>query len=310
MIWGDSWILIAIIAVAVDLIVGEFPGKHPVQYLGDLIKCFEKVIYKNSVIRGFILAVVVIAIVAAIAAFIQSVVMKLSVIPAVIILGVFASTGLASKTLKDYIKKVLLASTDEERRENLAIIVTRNTKLLDDKKVYSSLIESHSENLSDGVVAPLFYLIILGFPGLMVYKTISTLDSMIGYKNEKYENFGKVSAMIDDVANYIPARITGFIIWRLSRDRISWKNLEKEAKLYSSSPNAGYPVAAAAYNLGVKLGGPVYYGNNLVNKAEVGKEKTQDYQKAAFDFLSVHKKVDIIVLSALILYFALKMFII
>jgi len=310
MIWGDSWILIVIVAVVVDLIIGELPGKHPVQFLGDFIRCFEKIAFKDSVIRGFILAILLIALVAAIAAFVQTIVSVLPSIIAVMILGIFASTGLASKTLKKYVKKVLFAANDEERRENLAIIVTRNTKLLDDKKVYSSLIESHAENLSDGVVAPLIYLIMFGFPGLMVYKTISTLDSMIGYKNTRYENFGKVSAMVDDVMNYIPSRVTAFIIWILSNERISWKKLAEEAKLYSSSPNAGYPVVAAAYNLGVKLGGPVYYGNDLVNKAEVGQEKTDNYEQAAKNFLDVHMRLDLIVLLVLVSFLVLKVFII
>jgi len=307
MIWGNSWILIALIAVTIDFILGELPGKHPVQYIGDFINWFQKIAYKKSVLRGAILVALLALIIGTLTLSIQFGLMilvykfELPKLVAVLVLGVLSSTGIASKTLKEYVKRIIDADDPDKKREYLSIIVTRNTIVLDDKKVYTSAIESHAENLSDGVIAPLFYLILFGFPGIILYKTISTMDSMIGYKNEKYEKFGKVAAITDDILNYIPARLTAFLIWVLSPDKTPVYKLVQDAKIYSTSPNAGYPVAAAAYNLGVKLGGPVYYGNDLVNKAEVGEEKTDNYKDAALNFLEIHSNIEKIIFATLTL---------
>lgn len=303
MIWGYNWVLLTFTAVIINIITDKFPIKHPVQFIGDFILWFEKIAYKNSIFRGAILLILLVFIVGFLAISIQLTLIKF---PA--ILGMLASFGLASKTLKTYVNKVLLEEDSVKRRENLALLVTRNTQILDDKKVYSSLLETYSENLSDGLISPLFYLIIFGFPGIMIFKTVSTLDSMIGYKNERYEKFGKCSAILDDILNFIPARITAFLIWILSCKRISWKKLSGEAKKYSSSPNAGYPVVAAAYNLGVVLGGPVYYGNTLVNKAEIGEEKTGDYAGAVHRFMQIHMVIDIIIVVILMSLITSKIF--
>lgn len=306
MIWGSSWIIITLVAVITDFIIGEFPVKHPVEYIGDFIKDFENYFYKKSIIRGFVLLAILVFIVFLITVIIQLTLMTLSQdlkypeIISYIILGVLASTGLASKTLKNYIKNVIYADYDH-KRANLSLLVTRNTELLSDKKVYSSLIETYAENFSDGIIAPLFYLILFGFPGIMVFKTVSTLDSMVGYKNDKYEKFGKASALFDDVLNFIPARITAFIIWTFSKEKNMWKKILKDAKLYSTSPNAGYPVAAAAYKLGVVLGGPVYYGDLLVNKSEVGIDNTENYEDAVMDFMKFHNNIEILIVCLLII---------
>ena len=300
--------LIAIIAFVIDISIGEFPCKHPVEYIGSFIKQFERFFYKDSVFRGGILVIVLILTVGIISILLQFVLLKLK-LPYyiyVLLIGILSSTGLASKTLREYVNNVLVAPKEDMRKE-LSLLVSRNTELLDDNKVFSSLIESHSENLSDGVTAPLFYLVLFGFTGIMLYKTVSTMDSMIGYKNDRYKNFGKIAAKLDDILNFIPARITGVLIWLLSTEKCGWKALVENAKVYSSSPNAGYPVAAAAFYLGVKLGGPVYYGDMLVNKAEIGVEKNNDYKKSALNFLKLHLKVEKILLLVLILfYIALK----
>ena len=303
---GNSWILIALIAVITDIIIGEFPMKHPVELMGDFIKAFEKAAYKDSVFRGSILFISLVFSVLIISVSLQNLLIllqnKLNIPEFIIILalGIISSTGLASKSLKDHVKNVI-NSDNNKKREALSILVTRNTDLLSDKKLYGSLIETHSENLSDGVIAPLFYLLLFGFPGIMAFKAVSTLDSMVGYKNDKYEKFGKFSAIADDVLNFIPARITAVIIWILSKNKISPKKLIQEAKLYNSSPNAGFPVTAAAYNLGVQLGGPVYYGENLINKAVVGEEKTENYEQAVLNFIKVHSSADKLILLFLIL---------
>lgn len=289
MILDSDWIIIVFIALVVDFIIGEFPIKHPVEFMGDYVKYFEKIAYKDSVKSGMWLLVSLISIVGLVSIIIQF------ILPAILV-GIIASTGLASKSLQTHIKNVLFEENDEKKREKLAGLVTRNTRILDDKKVYASLIETHSENLADGFISPLFYLILFGLPGIMVFKAVSTLDSMVGYKNEKYYNFGKVSAIADDVLNFIPARLTGLIIWLMSKHKILLKKLFEDAKKYSSSPNAGYPVAAAAYAVGVQVGGTVYYGDMQVDKAEIGHEITHDYKEAAFNFLKIHLKIEVIIL--------------
>lgn len=294
MIFGDDVLLVVLIAISIDYIIGEFPVRHPVVFIGDYIKFFEKIAYKDSVFRGFLLLASLVLVVLLIS-------LGFQFIDNPIIIGILASTGLAGNSLKSHIKNVLYEDDPDIKREKLAGLVTRNSKILDDKRVYSSLIETHSENLSDGYISPLFYLILFGLPGIVAFKAISTLDSMVGYKNERYKNFGKASAICDDVLNYIPARITGVLIWLFGGCKSGLNKIFREAKKYSSSPNAGYPVAAAAHSVEVKVGGTVYYGDVQVNKAEVGEEKTEDYREAAVKFLTIHTKIEVIIILFVII---------
>jgi adenosylcobinamide-phosphate synthase len=308
MILDHNWYIIVLVALMVDLTVGEFPGKHPVEFMGDFIKFYEKQFYKNTVFRGCFLTLLLLIVVLIIATSLQFMLNYLSAkyfntaVYSAIIIGIFASTGLASKTLKQYVQKVI--NTDgEQQKKNLSILVTRNTATMNENKIYGSLIESHAENLSDGYIGPLLFLVFFGLPGIMVYKAVSTLDSMIGYKNEKYINYGKMPAMLDDVLNYIPARLTALLIWLISSKKVSWKILSIDAGSYSSSPNAGYPISAAAYELGIPLGGPVYYGDHLVDKAVVGEERTQNYKEAALLFIKMHIQLDFIITGFFLLIF-------
>ncbi len=301
MIFGDYWIYIVLIALIIDIIIGEFPTKHPVEFIGDYINFFERKVYKNTVTQGVILLASLLLMVAALVILLQFVLPKLFAllgIPKLIFvftLGVLASTGLASKCLKIHINKVIYAN-ESDKRNDLSLLVTRNTKDLDNNQVYGSLIETHSENLSDGFIAPLFYLVLFGLPGIILYKTVQTLDSMVGYKNKRYYRFGKASAILDDILNFIPARITALLIWLVAGNKVSWRLIFKDAPKYSSSPNAGYPVAAAAHGVGVKLGGVFYYGDLEVKKAEIGKAKTDNYKNAALDFIKIHSMLEKVIL--------------
>lgn len=293
-------------AVITDVLIGEFAIKHPVQYMGDFINCFQAKWYKNSILRGAILTVLLVFTTIIITLLIQSglfYIFKYFKFPdfiKYIIIGIFASTGLASNCLKKSVLKVINAPS-EKKRELLSHLVTRNTKVLDDKKVYSSLIETYSENLSDGFISPLFYLIFFGFPGIMVFKAISTLDSMIGYKNEKYINFGKAGAILDDITNYIPARITALLIYLLGKKKISPLKIISDAKQYSTSPNAGFPVSTAAHALGVQVGGVVYYDKIQINKAEIGTKSTENYEQACLNFVKIHSNIEKIIIFSIIL---------
>jgi len=154
-------------------------------------------------------------------------------------------------------------------RKRLSWIVGRETKNLNEQQIRVATFETMSENLSDGVIAPLFYFLILGVPGAMGYKMINTLDSMIGYKNDRYIQFGKFAAKLDDVANYIPARITALLILVVQFKLKGLSFLFREGKKHSS-PNAGYPEAALAYVLNCQFGGPNYYQGKLVEKPFIG----------------------------------------
>lgn len=157
----------------------------------------------------------------------------------------------------------------EAGRKRLSWIVGRETDNLNEQQIRVATFETMSENLSDGVIAPLFYFLILGVPGAMGYKMINTLDSMIGYKSDRYIQFGKFAAKLDDVVNYIPARITALLILVVQFKLKGVSFLFREGKKHSS-PNAGYPEAALAYVLDCQFGGPNYYHGKLVEKPFIG----------------------------------------
>jgi adenosylcobinamide-phosphate synthase len=150
----------------------------------------------------------------------------------------------------------------------LSHLVSRDTQNLSPSDCYKAGIESYAENLSDGVIAPLFYLLLFGLPGIALYKAINTLDSMVGYRTERYEKFGKFSAKIDDLANWIPARITALLIMLVNLKWPLW-GFYSQGKQHDS-PNAGHPITAMALNINAQLGGDTYYFGQLKSKAFFG----------------------------------------
>ena len=179
---------------------------------------------------------------------------------------------LANKTLVkegNAVFNVLKNEGLEAGRKRLSWIVGRETNKLNEQQIRVATFETMAENLSDGVIAPLFYFLILGVPGAMAYKMINTLDSMIGYKSDRYFFFGKFAAILDDVANYIPARITGVLMLLVTFKLKGFSFIFKEGKKHSS-PNAGYPESALAYILDCQFGGPNYYHGKLVDKPFIG----------------------------------------
>ena len=178
---------------------------------------------------------------------------------------------LAGTTLIREVREVFMAldRSLEEGRRQVARIVGRDTSELTAQEVRTAALETLAENLSDGVIAPLFWFALLGTPGMLAYKMVNTLDSMIGYRTERYKDFGCWAARIDDVANYIPARLTALLMviatGRLSLLRFVWRNGCKHA-----SPNSGYPEAALAGALNCRFGGPHYYFGELFDKPYIG----------------------------------------
>jgi adenosylcobinamide-phosphate synthase len=170
--------------------------------------------------------------------------------------------------------RALEANDLVEARRRLSWIVGRDTEALDEHGVMRATVETVAENLSDGVIAPLFYLVVAGPAGMAAYKAVNTLDSMVGYRNEQYREFGWASARIDDVANYLPSRLTALVVWIVAllpgfdARRAIRVTLRDGAS--QPSPNSGYPEAAFAGALGVQLGGLNFYGGKPSPKSTLG----------------------------------------
>ena len=182
-------------------------------------------------------------------------------------------------------------TSTEQGRKQLSRSVGRDTSALSPQSIRTAALETLAENLSDGVVAPLFWFALLGLPGMLTYKMINTQDSMIAYKSEKYKDFGCWAAHIDDIANYIPARITALLMLLVS-NKLNLIGFVMKFRKNHLSPNAGYPESALAGILDVRFGGPnVYYGK-LVDKPFIGHNPrsltTADMLKA----LRINRKVE------------------
>ena len=217
---------------------------------------------------------------------------------------------LAGTTLIREVRNVFLAldRSLEEGREQVARIVGRDTSELSAQEVRTAALETLAENLSDGVIAPLFWLALLGTPGMLTYKMVNTLDSMIGYRTERYKDFGCWAAHIDDVANYIPARLTALLM-ALPHAIINYQlSIFKFIKKYGknhTSPNSGYPEAALAGILDCRFGGPHYYFGELFDKPYIGENDreltTADMKKA----IRVNRTTEILMLLIVLLYCAI-----
>ncbi|MEA1982571.1 MAG: adenosylcobinamide-phosphate synthase CbiB, partial [Campylobacterota bacterium] len=199
-----SNLLITIFAYLIDRVFGEFRFiKHPIILIGELITYFEEKFYKDSILRGALLVLFVLSVVSF---FSVSTTLFLAELPTtlnVLLSSIIASIFVAHKMLRDSVKGILNATN---KREALAILVSRDTEAMSESDVYKAAIETYGENLSDGVIAPLLYLLLFGLPGIIFYKAVNTMDSMVGYRSAKYENYGKVAAKLDDALNYLPSR--------------------------------------------------------------------------------------------------------
>ena len=282
----DNWItaiLPLFVGWVLDLIFGD-PAKlpHPIVWFGKAIAFFEHRLNKGNhrKTKGALVAISLI-----VSVFIVTYLIRhyLYLLPSITGRGwgwVFDSIiiffCLAGTTLIREVRQVFLAvdRSLEEGRKQVARIVGRDTTELSAQEVRTAALETLAENLSDGVIAPLFWLAILGLPGMMAYKMINTLDSMIGYKTERYKDFGCWAAHIDDIANYIPARLTALLMAiaspRKGLLRFIWRNGRQHA-----SPNSGYPEAALAGILNCRFGGPHYYFGQLFDKPYIGENERE-----------------------------------
>jgi len=177
---------------------------------------------------------------------------------------IVAAILLAQKSLVDHVRAVAkgLRTSIDEGRFAVSMIVSRDTKDMNEAQVARSAIESAAENFSDGVIAPAFWFLIGGLPAMLVYKFVNTADSIIGYKTEKYLEFGWASARFDDLLNWIPARLSMLLIVVFAKQPVNFRAIVSEAKRHKS-PNAGWPEAAMARAINVALAGPRSYDGQL-----------------------------------------------
>ena len=274
----ESIILICSIALAyiLDFIFGDplwLP--HPIVAFGKSISFFEKKLNKGSYkyLKGALGVILLCSLTFFFFFFIMHFATKISFWSFALLNTIFLFYGLANKTLIKECKLVFKALYEnglEAGRKQIARLVGRDTTNLTENKIKTATLETLSENLSDGIVAPLFYYLIGGIPAMMTYKMINTLDSMIAYKSEKYLKFGFFAAKTDDLANYIPARITAILMATLAFSPRSFHYIFKYGKAHSS-PNAGYPEAALAGILNCRFGGNNIYHGKLVEKPHIGK---------------------------------------
>lgn len=268
----------------IDLIIGDpYWMPHPIRWIGLGISNTEKILRKFSNTKddekklGIFLPLIVVGI---------TYLITWGMIQGAKVLHPYIGYGvegflifqiLATKSLDKESKKVFIPLKQGNilnARKYLSYIVGRDTRKLDKNQVTRAVVETIAENISDGIIAPLFY-IVIGGPALgMAYKAINTLDSMVGYKNERYQYFGWASAKLDDVANYIPARLTAiFIVIAAYIKGFDWKNsikIIKRDRKNHKSPNSGYPESAVAGALRIQIGGTNTYFGQLVYKPTIG----------------------------------------
>ena len=262
-----SWIL--------DVVFGD-PVRlpHPVVWFGKMISFGEKRLNKGQhrKMKGALLAVGLLALVFCSTWAIRKSCLMFHVSCLMLFDAIVVFYCLAGTTLIREVRQVFLSldRSLEAGRAQVSRIVGRDTSDLSAKEVRTAALETLAENLSDGVIAPLFWLMLLGTPGMLAYKMVNTLDSMIGYHTERYLQFGCWAAHIDDVANYIPARLTALLMIIFTSSPFRHFTFIRKYGRNHASPNSGYPEAALAGILNCRFGGPHKYFGEMFDKPYIG----------------------------------------
>jgi adenosylcobinamide-phosphate synthase len=305
------------VAMAVDALLG-WPEAlfarigHPVTWLGRLIGAIDTAWNRPSAspalrrAAGASAALAVIAVAAAVGWMLQSVLASSWI--GTVLVGILAWPLVALRSLHDHVAAVanpLRAGDIAAAREAVARIVGRDPTALDEAGIARATIESLAENASDGIVAPVFWGALFGLPGIFGYKAINTLDSMIGHRTERHEAFGWAAARIDDVANFIPARLSGFLFVLLAPNRSQALSCMTRDANRHRSVNAGWPEAAMAGALGVRLSGPRIYHGSITNEPWLN-EGARDPHPADVDHgISIYRRAMLLLAGVLaILAFA------
>lgn len=308
--WHDFLLVVAfLVGWLADVILGD-PQRlpHPIVGFGKIISVGEKELNQGAgrFWNGLALSMFLILMTLFISYMTLFVIGHFSKTALYILLAIGVFYCLAGRTLRSEVKAVFKAVNEstELGRKQLSRIVGRDTSTLTPQEIRTAALETLSENLSDGVIAPMFWYALMGLPGMLTYKMVNTLDSMVGYKNEQYKDFGKAAAKIDDILNYIPARITAFLMLAVSGQLNKFKFVAKFGKKHAS-PNAGYPEAALAGILNCRFGGTHEYFGQSVEKPFIGnidKELTdEDMHKA----ISINQWVELVfgLIVCILIYF-------
>lgn len=296
------------IGLILDLLIGDPENPiHPVRIIGSFSSKLERLarsLFKRHLkIGGFITWVIVIVTTFLINFFILKFARSVNryigiILSGIIIYFCISAKGLVTEGYK--VINLLLKDDINSARKQLSYIVGRDTENLDREAIIRAVVETIAENMSDGIVAPIFFAGLGGAPLAMAYKAVNTLDSMFGYKNDKYKEFGYFPAKLDDVFNYIPARITGLLIvlsgWVLRYDYKHSFKIYKRDRYNHSSPNSAHPEAAMAGILGVELGGANYYFGKLVQKPTIGDKLKK------IDICDVNKTSKVLYCSTILSY--------
>jgi len=281
-------ITLIVLAIVIDLVVGDPRSlPHPVVLIGRFISAFERLWNRGTAqqrrVSGFLLTTIVVGGVWAISWLALALLERLHPGVALIAELWLLSTTLAIKGLGDAARAVIQPLTQGDlpaARKALGMIVGRDTQNLDEAEITRGTVETVAENTVDGITAPLFFALIGGAPLALAYKAVNTLDSMVGYKNQRYADFGFASAKLDDLANWVPARLTALCLWlaglllslagvvRLRWQGALWGTFRDAPR--HPSPNAGWPEAMVARLLGVQLGGTNYYLGVVSHRATLG----------------------------------------
>jgi adenosylcobinamide-phosphate synthase len=281
----------------------HFP--HPIVIFGDVISWLEKYLNKGSflTLKGLLMScflissIYIFATVAIILTYESHWALYLILSTTVVF---YSLSGL---TLRREVKMVFeaLEHSLENGRVQVSRIVGRDTSQLNAQQIRQAALETLAENLNDGYVAPLFWFAVLGVPGMISYKMINTLDSMIGYKNDRYNHFGRFAAKIDDVVNYIPARITSVLMITVTGKFSCIRFILKYGRCHSS-PNSGYPEAALAGILNCRFGGSNYYFGELVDKPFIGSTNRDLTTEDLHIGLNTNRRTEIMMVVSVIIY--------
>ena len=275
-------ILPLITGFGIDCILGDpYSMPHPIRLIGRLISECEKLVRRKFInhlrLGGFFLVLAVVLISSAVPFFILLTAYKISTVFGIAAESIMCYYLVAAKCLKDESMKVYYAENEhdtEKARKAVSMIVGRDTAVLDDKGIIRAAIETVAENTSDGVTAPIMYMALFGAVGGFFYKAVNTMDSMIGYKNEKYADLGFFAAKLDDVLNYIPSRLTALaMILSSAVLKYDFRNayrIWKRDRRKHASPNSAQTESVCAGALNIRLAGDAYYFGELHKKEFIG----------------------------------------
>lgn len=264
-----------VLGYILDLIIGDPDNwPHPIRVFGNAIAAGDKLLNKNysRFLKGMVLATGLCLLTFLFFYFLNQILLNINSWLFIAINSMWVWYGLANNALITEGRNVFFVLEKdglEAGRKQLSRIVGRDTSQLSAQQIRIAVFETMSENLSDGVIVPLFFYAIGGVPAMMLYKMINTLDSMIGYRSDKYEQFGKFAARLDDVANFIPARITALFMVIVTGNYRALLFVFKYGNRHKS-PNSGYPESALAGIMNCRFGGPNVYHGVLVNKPFIG----------------------------------------